>query len=170
MWSLISWKDYCSVSHVYSVAIFSILLLLAHSQHLRRCGAMIGRRSWQHTETSSKRPSSEKAAELILLIQNSRDRYVCVFSLKNMNDSSIVVLLCYRLAARRIVVRFPAEARDCIPPPYPRPLKLLDRGSSLGDEALGREADHWTSYCAEFRNMWSCISTPLHSFFGLMLF
>ena len=74
---------------------YSQFLFLAYSHHLRRCGAMIGRRSWQHTDESSERPSSEQPTELVLLIQNSRDRYVCVFSLKNMNDSSFVVFLCY---------------------------------------------------------------------------
>jgi len=103
---------------------------------------MIGRRSWQHTEVSSERPSSEQATEFMLLIQNSIDRYVCVFSLKNMNDSSFVVLLCYRimLLCPKNRGSFP-EARDCITP-HPPSSESLDRGSSLGDEALGREADH----------------------------
>lgn len=58
---------------------YSLFLFLAYSHHLRRCGAMIRRRSWQQTEASSERPSSEQPTELVLLIQNSRQKMCLCF-------------------------------------------------------------------------------------------
>jgi hypothetical protein len=101
---------------------------LAYSQHLGRCGAMIGGRSWQHTEASSERPSSEQATELLLLIQKILETNMFVFLVWRiwMTAHSLYCyatgLCCY---ARRIVVRFPAEAGDS--PTLP-PLNLVDPG------------------------------------------
>ena len=128
-------------------------LFLTYSQHLPRCGAMIGRRSWQHTEESSERSSREQPTELVLLLQ--LETTMSVFSVwiiwiaAHSLYCNATGLCCY---AGRIVVHFPAEARDCIPP-HPLSSKSFRPGFSLGDEALGREADHWTSYGA---NLWTC--------------
>ena len=142
----------------------SILLCLPYSQQLRRCGAMIGSRSWRHTEhpasgdlLASNRRNSYRWYKII-------ETYVCVVRLKNMHDSPVVVLFLLQAGCPKNSGSFSSTFKYyCIlslslPPGLP--LKLLDWGCSLGDEALGREADHRTSYCAEFRNMCCCFCTP----------